>query len=82
MILSRCNYKSSIFISEYNQTYHTHTSCYFCLDLTLCYDDRLKGNDTFIVLIFQITKSCTRVTPGRIDLFTTWARARDNFQTC
>ena len=28
---------SLIFISEYNQTYHTHTSCYYCLDLTLCY---------------------------------------------
>ena len=24
-------------ISEYNQTYHTHTSCYYCLGLTLCY---------------------------------------------
>ena len=26
-----------IFISEYNQTYHTNTSCYYCLGLTLCY---------------------------------------------
>ena len=26
-----------IFISEYNHTYHTHTSCYYCLGLTLCY---------------------------------------------
>ena len=24
-------------ISEYKQAYHTHTSCYYCLDLTLCY---------------------------------------------
>ena len=24
-------------ISEYNQTYRKHTSCYYCLGLTLCY---------------------------------------------
>ena len=28
---------SLIFISEYNQTYLTHTSCYYCLGPTLCY---------------------------------------------
>ena len=28
---------SLIFISEYNQTYHTHKSCYYCLEVTLCY---------------------------------------------
>ena len=28
----------SWFIGEYNQTYHTHTSCYYCLGLTLCYN--------------------------------------------
>ena len=28
---------SLIFISEYNQTYRKHTSCYYCLGLTLCY---------------------------------------------
>ena len=26
---------SLIRISEYNQTYHTHTSCYYCLGLTV-----------------------------------------------
>ena len=25
-------------ISEYNQTYRKHTSCYYCLGLTLCYN--------------------------------------------
>ena len=27
-------------ISEYNQAYQIHTSCYYCLDLTLCYNHR------------------------------------------
>ena len=33
----KCPNMSSTFISEYNQTYHTHTSCYYCHGLTLCY---------------------------------------------
>ena len=28
---------SLTFLGEYNQTYQTHTSCYYCLELTLCY---------------------------------------------
>ena len=40
--ISECNEKpfginmSVYSISEDSQTYHTHTSCYYCLDLTLC----------------------------------------------
>ena len=30
---------SLTFISEYNQTYQTHMSCYYCLELTLCYKE-------------------------------------------
>ena len=25
-------FQDLIFISEYNQTYHTHTDCYYCLE--------------------------------------------------
>ena len=31
------------FISEYNQTYHIPTSCFYCLGLTLCYQFELFG---------------------------------------
>ena len=36
-------------ISEYNQTYRKHTSCYYCLELTLCYIH------TFKILVFLAT---------------------------
>ena len=38
---------SLTFISEYNQTYETHTSCYYCLELTLCYQFVLFDSVTF-----------------------------------
>ena len=33
---------SLIFVSEYNQTYHTHASCYYCLGLIVCYMVKVK----------------------------------------
>ena len=33
----KCINMSLNIISEYNQTYRKHTSCYYCLGLTLCY---------------------------------------------
>ena len=36
-VFSIINFMYVIIISENNQTYHTHLSCYYCLGLTLCY---------------------------------------------
>ena len=45
---------SLIFISEYNQTYCKHTSCYYCLGLTLCYEWNPKTSLKVKHLIFRI----------------------------
>ena len=51
---------SLTFISEYNQTYQTHTSCYYCLELTLCYTKYVEG--TNLSNLQPITKQ-TMVSP-------------------
>ena len=50
---------SLIFISEYNQTYHTHPSCYYCLGLTLCYNKRGKAAVNVACCLAGVFNNCS-----------------------
>ena len=46
-------------ISEYNQTYRKHTSCYYRLGLTLCYTlDQAWANNSIRILNKKLFDFC------------------------
>ena len=51
-------------ISEYNQTYRKHTSCYYCLGLTLCYLQ--AGLPKRTLVLFSLRKHTTNGDSDRI----------------
>ena len=50
---------SLTFLGEYNQTYQTHTSCYYCLELTLCY----YSYDVTVTVVICYCQNFTKIIP-------------------